>query len=456
MDGKFMPFSPFRRIHPILVEDVLVVHYTMKEENTRKAVAVTDRKNPAKGIVLFLIFLCLHSLTSCEEKDDISLRTLSEEKNYATNNRAAAVCLSSIMYNRTDSTNPLERFKLVHISDAHLSDRSSSNHYETPKNLIEAVKFSNQQELQINAIVATGDHISYSSRTEALLYLQSFYKNLFSQNKIPTFPCLGNHDSNINNQDFSNAFSKKELYSAFDNKNNYALKQEDQENYYYADVKNPMGGTVRIIALDMLDQAYPEYNTVYNALFSQKQIDWLCRKALKENMTEQHQVIIITHFPFQALTAKMSNYLIDGSFIHSARLIPEIIEAFREKEPIRESYPNLQKKNDTIYVDTDFSDYKGDFICYMGGHAHVTAQFEINGLRNQSTSRLPQKMLLCTNMSPSEAGTMFNRVKREENTITDNSFCIYAIDTQERNIYITFFGAYLPADKTKTEYPEIQ
>jgi len=123
---------------------------------------------------------------------------------------------------------------------------------------------------------------------------------------------------------------------------------------------------------------------------------------------------------------------------------------------IKEKYPNTINKNDTIFVNTDFTSYKGDFICYMGGHIHATTQFEITNIRNKSDAFSPQKMLLCTNMSPSEAGKVFNRVKREQDTVTDNSFCVYAIDTQERNIYITFFGAYLPSDMTKENYPEVQ
>lgn len=140
----------------------------------------------------------------------------------------------------------------------------------------------------------------------------------------------------------------------------------------------------------------------------------------------------------------------------SSNLIPEIVEAFRTKTRLAQKYPNQENGKDTIVIDQDFSSYSGEFICYMGGHSHVTTQIDVTRIRNRSTTLLPQRMLLCTNMSPSEAGTVFNRVKRTENTITDNSFCIYAIDTKERNIYITFFGAYLPSDKTTAEYPVIQ
>lgn len=364
--------------------------------------------------------------------------------------------LYSIMYSQKDESTRTERFKITHISDAHISSNSGSNHTKKPNNLLEAVSFSNQQELAINAIVATGDHINYEKKRYAQESLNSFFQNLFNNNTIPTFPCYGNHDANITDKQTSELINKNELYFAFNNHNNHTLHRESGENYYYADVTNPMGGHIRIIALDMLDHAGLEYNSLHDAFFSQKQIDWLCKKALKEDMTENHNVIIITHFPFEAYSQKNSSFLIDGQFVHSSRMVPEIIEAFRDKRPIKEKFPNHKKSGDSISVSTDFSSYKGDFICYMGGHAHVTTQFEVTNIKNKSVYFPPQKMLLCTNMSPSETGVIFNRVKRKTGTVSDNSFCIYSIDTMERNIYITFFGAYLPSDKTEEEYPETQ
>lgn len=411
-----------------------------------------------KQYILLFSCICIYLFPSCREKPEFILKSETTDISYNINNKLAATRLYSLMYNQEDSLKPIERFKMVHISDAHLSPNSGSNKYTSPKNLIEAVKFSNQQELRINAMVATGDHINYAKKSEAQLSLNSFYQHLFENNVIPTFPCYGNHDSNTLEKETEEVLLKKELHTSFSNYRNYDLQRESGENYYYTDVKNPMGGFVRIIALDMLDQSAFEYNTVSQAIFSQKQIDWLCNKALTEDMTNGHSVIVITHYPFESYSKSknISTFLVDGKFVHSSQLIPEIIEAFRQKSTLKKEYPNVIDGRDTIYVDKDFSSSRGDFICYMGGHIHATTQFEVTNISNRSTTLPPQKMLLCTNMSPSEMGKVFNRVKRVENTIADNSFCLYAIDTKERNIYITFFGAYLPVDKTAEEYPETQ
>ena len=55
-------------------------------------------------------------------------------------------------------------------------------------------------------------------------------------------------------------------------------------------------------------------------------------------------------------------------------------------------------------------------------------------------------MILCT--TPSEG-----RKNGNTNSVSSNSFCIYAVDTKEKKIYITYFGAYKPSNDRN--YPEI-
>ena len=62
-------------------------------------------------------------------------------------------------------------------------------------------------------------------------------------------------------------------------------------------------------------------------------------------------------------------------------------------------------------------------------------------------------MILCSNQAPKDAGIVYNRVKREEDSISSNSFNIYYIDTLNEKIYITFFGAYQPDNDPS--FPEV-
>lgn len=399
-----------------------------------------------------MLVLCF-IFTGCDDKP-YELRSYNYEFYYMINNKQAADRMAPFMYNRTDTANPVERFKLVHISDVHVSDRSVDNNYKSPNNLIESVTFANQGELRINAMVATGDHISGGLKKEALLYLNSFYTHFYADNRIPAFPCYGNHDSNMGKPLQSEYLSRAELANAFNNKGNYPLQRPSGKSYYYADVKDPAGGFIRFIALDMTDQPGFQYDTMKNAVFSQEQTDWFANVALKQDMTSRHSVIVLTHYPFQPYRADASTYLIDGNFIHTCKLIPEIIEAFRSRSSIQKTFENIRQSSDARTVAYDFSQSEGEFVCYLGGHAHIFAVFNVEGLSNASEQLLPQRMILCTNQAASDAGVVFNRVHREVGGISSNSFSVYSIDTRQRKIYITCFGSFDPSSG-RAEFPVI-
>lgn len=400
-------------------------------------------KFPLGIISLFII------ITGCsnQEKEDDVIKALrsSNDLLFRQNNKEALNRFKSIMY--TDTTQKQERFKIVHISDPHLSSISISNNYAYPENLIQSVKFAYQPEARINAMVATGDFISNEKKEMATNFLKSFASHYLVDSYIPALLCTGNHDSNIIDKIPGAFFSRKEI-------NKILLFHNTNCNYYYSDIPNPQGGYIRFISLDMLDQPAAEYNTMFYAHYSQEQINWLGNVALKQGLTDQHNIIILTHYPFQPYSPDAKTYLCDGDFVHNWNMIPEIVEAYRNHSPISKSYTNKISEGKDIHIDFDFTSGKGEFICYLGGHSHCTASFNIYGLANENKAILPQKMLLCTNQAPSEVGKVYNRVKREENSLTSNSFCIYAIDIKEKKIYVTFFGAYKPKDNPN--YQEIQ
>lgn len=73
-----------------------------------------------------------------------------------------------------------------------------------------------------------------------------------------------------------NYISKEKIHSIL-----FPKQTQTNQNYFYADIPNPQGGTIRIISLDMLDQPGTEYNTRIYAYYSQEQINWLGNIALK-------------------------------------------------------------------------------------------------------------------------------------------------------------------------------
>ncbi|GHT31644.1 hypothetical protein AGMMS49574_13750 [Bacteroidia bacterium] len=408
-------------------------------------------------LTVLTLFAALIVNSGCNGEIDEALKDRLIESAYVLNDSLATKRLQIITHISSLRGTSAELFKMVHISDAHLSDLSSDNKYDHPNNLREAIRFSNKKELKINAITFTGDAVGSDFNTkklDAMKFFRSFLFHLYDQNNIPTFPCVGNHDSNMLNADKSQYLSRGDIHAAMTFSLQSAALMPQGKNYYYADVRNPMGGFVRYIALDMLEQDYEfHYDTQHLAYFSQQQIDWLCQTALQEGMTPNHSVIILTHFPFQRSGNGENSYLSDGDFIQPWYMIPEIVEAFRTKSALNKSYKSNYGA-EPIDVDVDFSSIPGEFICHLGGHIHATARFSIDGLKNQSPNLPPQQMLLCTNMSPSEMGRTYNKVDRLSKMPSSNAFCIYGIDTNSKKVYITFFGAFIPAGQP--DYPEVQ
>lgn len=397
---------------------------------------------------IYILFILLLTAGCREDVGNLNLRSSENDAFYWENNKEAAGRLAKIMYNKIDGKR-YERFKIVHISDSHLSPWSPSNNHELPINLIQSVRFANQPELRINALVSTGDFISHEKKEKAKECLRSFINHLYHENHIPTFLCVGNHDSNAG-EDLGDTFLyRNEIKALLFDRIRKDMRNETAGNYYYADVPDPRGGTIRFIALDMLDQPSNRYNTLQYACFSQAQIDWLTRTALVQGMTDKHSVIVLTHYPFQQHN---DSYLCDGDYLHDWNMIPEIIEAFRTHTSLEKTYSN-HLEGTPIQVKADFREGKGEFICYLGGHIHCNAYFDVKGLSNENAELPSQKMILCTNQAPSEIGTVYNRVERKEDSLSSNSFCIYAVDTKEKKIYITYFGAYKPSNDR--DYPEI-
>lgn len=396
--------------------------------------------NISKNSIGFLLLLAV--LLGCHSEEEDHIRY------FEMNTAGTLSTFQTIMFQESYTTfDPLksetvhERFKMVHLSDPHLSDWTADNHYTKPVNLMEAVELANLSDMRINAMVATGDFIANRDETTALdasLYLSGFNTCYYSANQIPSFFCIGNHDANMLTDNSSYYLSKQDLHRLLFAKTNYPIHQPAGENYFYADVPNPMGGTIRIISLDNTDQEGFVYKSLNRSCVTQKQVDWFIQTALRENMTDQYNVIVLNHHPLQPFSKDLSTYMCAGTHLYGARLIPDIVNAFIQKKTWKQTYKANTAPYQTLSVEADFTDVPGEFICYMGGHAHTPAHFEVTC--NDPTPA-KQIMLLANTLSPDLQNNSYSHIGRKKDDITSNSFSIYAIDTQEKNIYITYFGA---------------
>ncbi len=398
-----------------------------------------------------LSFVLLALLTVCSDNQEESTsRSGDDEVSYWKNYMITSTLLNEYAYNQDLKAEINERFKLVHISDAHISDWSDGNHKNKPKNLLEAVRFANQTELRINAMVHTGDHIGNTDKTtlaSAEEYFASFTRFFYESNQIPSFVSVGNHDANMMNPSSTHWVTRENMNRLLISKQNYVVQAEPKRNYFYTDLPSPQGGMIRFISLDPTDQDGGLYNAQHLAIFSREQIDWLCHKALKENMTAEHSVIILLHYAMYPDPDQPGAKPYENHFVHAWGMIPEIIEAFRSKTSWKWDYANkiIREPELSIPVDVDFSQTPGEFICYLGGHVHTYDCYEVGGIRNASPDLPKQREVICNNMSPCDIGTLYNTIMRKNNSVICNSFNVYAIDTNEKKVYITIFGAYKPS-----------
>lgn len=355
--------------------------------------------------------------------------------------------LCQMMYSVDENVSSLkhdvgrERFKIVHISDIHIANWTDDNRSGNPQNLLEAVHFSNIPEMNIDAMVATGDFVSQTvemDKSVVIVFLESFASAFYGENLIPSFFCTGNHDDNLLSDNLSFLISKQELHSVLSKRLNYPCYQPSGENYYYADLNDHQGGMIRVIALDNTDLDGFEYPFSGCSRITRKQVEWLINIALKENMTSGHGVIILNHHPLQPFSRNQETYMCAGTHLYSEKLVPDIINAFIKKETLDRTYKTVVNSKYPIHVRADFSNIPGEFICYLGGHAHTFGNFEV--LCNDSL-QAKQVMLLGNTLSPGFQNNNYCYTKREKQSEISNSFSIYAIDREEKNIYRTFFGA---------------
>jgi len=336
------------------------------------------------------------------------------------------------------------RFVIVHISDAHLSNWSSNNFWRHPENLIEAVNFVNRPPVKVNAMVATGDFISNMAKTTrqtAMEYMNAFATHYFNSNLVPSFVCTGNHDGNMINPNAAEWITQEDFYSAVTSRINYPVYTDGRSNYYYTDMPDGRGGRIRIIALDELDRTDDAINTQQKAAYSPRQIAWFTNVALRQGMTSRHSVIVLMHHSLPSDNTEARRY-IANEHVYSWYMIPEIIEAFRSKTHLEKRYPNKIVPGDTLTVDADFTQVPGEFICYMGGHVHTYLNYEVSWVPNINRALPKQQVLVANNMSPSEKNPV-SPIERFKRGTQNNTFNIYAIDTREKMIYVTFFGATL-------------
>lgn len=344
-----------------------------------------------------------------------------------------------------------KRLNVVHVTDIHIGSEDADI------NLQECIDLSKEKNMALSAIIGTGDltiGLRYP-KNEVLSYYHTC-RDILMQSDIPTLFQLGNHDANDIDRNPELAITKREQFvNVFEDikKKHPNIVWGDAENYrhyHYYDITHELGN-VRVIMLDQLDHDQPIgrdkkliYKSMDDAVYSQKQIDWLCNTALQ--VPEGYGVIIGNHYIYMERGDADSSLLIDDQFTQGWQLIPDIIDAWQNKTTLVKEYADMRQVQ-SIKVNADFSNIKKgtEFICHLVGHTHYRTHLQLQGY----------KQLLIMEDSSGQRGNVFSKVSRVKKSPTSNCFSILSIDRTEKCIYKTIYGAYKNYDEAEGSRIEI-
>lgn len=280
-----------------------------------------------------------------------------------------------------------------------------------------------------------GDLLNYETKDEIIEMVSDFRRLITQGVQIPCLIAKGNHEAageDVSSEDPSNILTDNEWYklacSALDNECKHNPLYQ-YGGYYYRDFEN---AKIRVIIMNTSQvNDLGEYLNPLNVIIKQDQVDWLCNYALdfsdKGNDKTNWGVVIISHAPV--------NIAEGGNSIGAqSRVIEHILYAFMNGT----SYSGSDGEGIyEISADVDFSSQgEMEFICNICGHTHydrLTTFASLNRPCISVGSAFPQSG------TPSQEGATIPT--RTSGTITMELLDIISIDTENRKIYCTRYGA---------------
>lgn len=331
------------------------------------------------------------------------------------------------------------RFSLMHITDVHAS-------YDLLRQAFRA----NSGDMHV--ICNTGDDANGCGEQDApaiITTLDSISSVVMkaNQHKTPYVDVKGNHDvTGITNADYFGRICKT-MQGFSDVKWGNA---EQMRAYGYVDVKvNDKMGTFRLVFLDPFDYKDGQFGKKYpfmSAVFSQKQVDWFIDTMVDATEKGLH-VITLMHYSFGDHPTFSEEYACpDATYYQDAFMIPDIIDALQHKRKLDVKYKDKAGIHD-IRIKRDFSSLgELKYVCHLFGHIHSKNAYQCQ--KTDGSKRY--NMLMLGEMSLTRGGTAVNMVYKAGYNPDYISFSALNIDTIEKKIYRTSYGAFLRYDKSNS------
>lgn len=287
--------------------------------------------------------------------------------------------------------------------------------------------------LGVDCLLDLGDAIMGNNTKEISTNILSKGSEILKKSNLPVFRVKGNHDDNSwiaqTQKNQLLRISESEWYSRVVKpfEKDYNLTNDENKGYYYKDFEKQK---IRVITLDCEDMPYivnsdgtVKYPQIYRFGYQQKQLQWLCEKALNFTNKEDRKewgVVLISHQWRETIAD-------DGKHFNDAQLI-HILKAFKNGTRVQTSSPYEDMR---VNIDYDFSSQGAmEIICAFGGDSHVDNSYLIG------SSGIRCIEFLCS--LPQAEPNMPSRTLKTE---SEDAWDIVSINRKERKIYCTRFGA---------------
>lgn len=306
----------------------------------------------------------------------------------------------------------------------------------------------------VDVAINSGDSVLYQKRDGS-----KFVPAIAKEHNTPVIFAIGNHESlptgNLTLFDDNIA----ELADEYEYLASAGI--ETTKCYYYKDFP---GKKLRVIALNQYEDG------VYQLRLGQAQVSWFITTLL--STPAGYGIVVTYHAPEDRVEAE-SPYDVfrqpapngasshpDGYFVDK-RVIEMIIDAFISRESVSFSYEDHSATyngtsdltTEIVNVNADFSgvDLTTEFICYVAGHKHE----DWIGFFSNSENRQLYLGITCGNAlygdSSNPAWSNQSDLPRGGVGVSQDAFCIYAIDRLNGNVKVMRVGASVTQMMVKRE-----
>jgi len=267
------------------------------------------------------------------------------------------------------------------------------------------------------------------------------YAEAIVHTQKPFLTVLGNHD-------IGNAPSDEAIYQKFGGFIQYADLAEGEavsgKCYYHKDFADQK---IRIIVLDQYEIKHDGY-----ICYTQDQIDWFVD--VLADTPSDYGVIIAEHTnPCYTMTYNLDLSVTSSTWKQSEKantymsgdIIPDIVNAWINGTSLTQTYSyTFDDPPTAVSVDADFTERgEGEFITYMGGHWHMNMLGYPTNYSDQPDFHVP-----ACGLTAAVQGDM----PRREGTVSEDSFCAFAVDRDNKTVKVFQLGAHYTKDAINRQY----